>query len=135
MYQINLLGCVDTGNGLLFISLNQEKNIYFVTFCIVLFYTGGEYQQIDSMIFNFLSRMKTIGIECTFYVDGAKGSSEETTRVKMDTWIKRLEGVSGRSWLFDNMFSIQILIIICIFLVGYFRFLVSSWKDSSSKQL
>ncbi|XP_046570857.1 uncharacterized protein LOC124279114 [Haliotis rubra] len=52
-------------------------------------FDGGEYQTLDSYLSKFINDLKSLGIELVFYVDGAKGSSYEGTKQKLETWKHR----------------------------------------------
>lgn len=50
---------------------------------------GGEYASFEAYLTKFVEDFKSLGIALVFYVDGAKGSSGDTARQKMDTWMQR----------------------------------------------
>lgn len=50
---------------------------------------GGEYSSLDAYLIKFIEDLKSLDIRLVFYIDGAKGSSTEALRQKLDTWIKR----------------------------------------------
>jgi len=52
---------------------------------------GGEYSSLDAYLTKFIEDLKSLDIHLVFYIDGAKGSSNEALRQKLDTWIKRHE--------------------------------------------
>ncbi|XP_046370575.2 uncharacterized protein LOC124144991 [Haliotis rufescens] len=52
-------------------------------------FDGGEYKTIDAYLSKFVNDLKSLGIGLVFYVDGAKGSSYEGTKQKLETWQKR----------------------------------------------
>lgn len=50
---------------------------------------GGEYGTLDAYITKLVQDLKSLDISLVFFVDGAKGSSTETLRQKLDTWMSR----------------------------------------------
>ena len=50
---------------------------------------GGEYGSLDRYVTKLIEDLKSLGIKLVFFIDGAKGSSTEALRQKLDTWIKR----------------------------------------------
>lgn len=52
---------------------------------------GGEYESLNKYLTKFIEDLKSVGISLVFYCDGAKGTSTEALRQKLDTWIKRHE--------------------------------------------
>ena len=52
---------------------------------------GGEYGSLGKYLTNFIQHLKSLGISLVFYCDGARGTSTEALRQKLDTWIKRHE--------------------------------------------
>ena len=50
---------------------------------------GGEYASLNRYLTKFIEDLKSVGISLVFYCDGAKGTSTEALRQKLDTWIKR----------------------------------------------
>ena len=50
---------------------------------------GGEFGSLDRYVTKLIEDLKSLKIKLVFFDDGAKGSSAETLRQKLDTWIKR----------------------------------------------
>lgn len=63
--------------------LQQYRNNEFLRIC------GGEYGTLEAYITKFVKDLQALDITLLFYVDGAKGTCTETTRQKIDTWMKR----------------------------------------------
>ncbi|KAK3609667.1 hypothetical protein CHS0354_035953 [Potamilus streckersoni] len=56
-----------------------------------IFMNGGEYSNLDRYVSKLVQDLKSLNISLVFYLDGTKGSSDEATRQKLDTWIERHE--------------------------------------------
>lgn len=50
---------------------------------------GGEYATLDAYVKKLVTDLKSNDISLVFFIDGAKGSSTEALRQKLDTWVMR----------------------------------------------